>query len=99
MTGSATAAIRPAAVTEAVPISALRRQQQFQHGPPLGMVGGLHPTAVGDGDLLHDRQTQTTAAPVAAHPGGITAVEALEHVLQVVLAEAGPLVPDGEQAP
>ena len=44
------------------------RQDHLKHGAPFSLVAGLDPAAVGNGDLLHDRQAQATADPFTAGP-------------------------------
>ena len=61
-------------------------KEQFDGGAAVGVIPGLHPAAVIDGDLLHDRKSQATAAPVGSGAGWIATVEALKHVVQVTLA-------------
>ena len=55
----------------------------------VGSVGGVDRAAVLDGDLAHDRQAQPAALAAAAVGA---AVEAVEHVRQVGLVDAGAVV-------
>ena len=63
------------------------------------MIACFHAPTMVDGDLLDDRKAQTAAAASGTGAGGITAVEALEHALEVGFTETRAMVTDAEDPP
>ena len=63
------------------------------------MVAGFDTTAMVNGDLLHDGQSQATAAAIGAGTGGIPPIKALKHAREIGLTQARAMVTNAEQPP
>ena len=74
-------------------------EEQFHACSSLRVVTCLNATTMVDGDLLHDGESKPAATAIGSCPGGVTSIEALEHLLEVWLAQSGSVITNREQPP